>query len=122
MKKFREKTQTVIIASSSAAGTRLFTLVTDSDAETIVGLKISRITEGGLTYYNVGFKPNNGGAYVKDVTNVDDFVASTSVAKSERWNDVQAPAAGNTYQIEVETFSATSSELRFQFQTRCELI
>lgn len=121
MKKFREKTQVVTIANASAAGTRLFTLVTDSDAETIVGLKISRLTDGGLTYYNVGFKPNNGGAYVKDVTNVDDFVASTSVAKSERWNDVQAPAAGNTYQIEVETPASTSSELKFQFQTRCEL-
>lgn len=120
--KFREKAFTVTVAASAAAGTYTTLITTDVDAENIVGIQGIRIGDGGLSYYNVGLKPLNGGTYVKDVTHVDSIVASTAVAKSARWNEVSAPAKGQQYQVVVETPAAIgSTALTLQFLVREEL-
>lgn len=122
MSGYREKTL-IVTFPNGTAGTRLVNLVTDSDAEEIVGIKAIRVNDGGAAYYNVGFKPQNGGQYVKDVTHVDDLVATTAVAKSDRWNEVSAPAKGATYQVEFNFPTALSTaNFELHFQTRCRIL
>ena len=114
--KFREKQYSVSVAASSVAGTYNTLITTDVDAEEIVGVQVMRINDSGLSYYNVGLKPLNGGNYVKDVTHVDNLVASTSVAKESRWNQVNAPAKGQQYQVVVECPSAVGGDAALQLQ------
>lgn len=114
--KFREKKYDVSVAASSAAGTYTTLITTDTDAEEIVGLQVMRINDSGLAYYNVGLKPLNGGTFVKDVTHVDNMVASTAVPKSYRWNEVNAPAIGQQYQVVVECPSAVGGGAALQLQ------
>lgn len=122
MSKFREKTLIITIPNGTV-GTRLVNLVTDSDTEEIVGIKAIRVNDGGAAYYNVGLKPQSGGQYVKDVTHVDDLVATTAVAKNDRWNEISAPAQGQTYQVELNFPSALSTaNFELHFQTRCRIL
>lgn len=122
MTKFREKTLRITGIPSGTVGTRLVTLTTDSDTDEIVGIKAIRVNDGGAAYYNVGFKPQNGGQYVKDVTHVDDLVATTAVVKNGRWNDVTAPAKGQTYQVEIDFPTALSTaNFELHFQTKCTI-
>jgi hypothetical protein len=122
--KFREKAYLVTVAASSVAGTYTTLITTDVDAEKIVGIQAMRINDSGLSYYNVGLKPLNGGVYVKDVTHVDNLVASTGVAKESRWNEVYAPAQGQQYQVVVECPSAVGAgaALTIQFLVKEKLL
>lgn len=119
--KYREKTYVVTGLPIGTTG-KLVNLVTDSDTEEIVGIKAIRVDDGGAAYYNVGLKPANGGSYLKDVTHVDDLVATTAVAKSDRWNNVNGAAKGLVYQIELQfPIALTTANFVLHFQTRCRV-
>ena len=114
--------QDVSLPSGTAPATQDFNIQLPKEFQQCTGVAVVQLTDGGLSRYNIGIKDYEGHELVqRQDRNL--FLSTVAIAPNERFrSDMPFDITPQQSSVMVETFGATTSELRLQVVWRCERI
>lgn len=120
MRIIKHKTNTITVPNGTVAGVYEYTVDTDNDYKTVVGIAAYEIAAAGTAYYRIGIKHEGGSAVVQEVTHKGNWLSTTSTPINDHFKEVNIPAAGTKYKVMVEIPATTVGNLVFDLVFRQE--
>ncbi len=114
--------QDVVVPNGTAPATQEFNIQLPKEFQQCTGIAFVQVTDGGLPRYNIGIKDYEGHELVQKQDRTL-FLTALDVAPNERFrSDMPFDITPQQSAVMIETFAATTSELRLQVVWRCERI